>query len=578
MKRKRIVAITTNPTGTVHTLMAADAVKKIAASLRKKIESDTEEDHVILSAEEISAADVVILAPEVPVERARFAKALIEAAAELARLDEVDDSPAILPRIKKFVAVTVCSDGIAHTFIAATSLRKAAKALGHEIKVEMQDSGGVKNSLTTEEIAAADAIIIASESQIDMTRFSGKPLYYTTVNHAIHSGREILATTLEELERGRDNGFINNSEQENMNRSNNCGYYKHLSAGISHMLPIMIAGGLCIALSYALGGLHGEERREGTLAWTLNLIGLDTAFPLFVAILSGFIGFSIAGRPALVPGLIGGALSQHLGAGFLGGIISGFLSGYSTRYLTNKIRLPDIFEALKPVFILPFLTSLLVGLTVIYFIVPPLHWILNVLVGGLHNIKGANALLFGMLLGSMMALDVGGPVNKAAFMFALGLLASKIFTPIATVTVAGMTPPLGLAITTWLFKDRFDIEERAAAGSAFVLGLSFITEGAIPFVAKNPLCVIPALVAGSAVAGGISMFCGVELLVPHGGLFAIVIPGAVKHLATFFMALAAGVFVTVTCLFFLKKPLYKPTRPARRAFRHRKPFSVERIS
>ncbi len=556
---KRIIAITTAPTGTVHTLMAADALKKIVASLRHKNQCEAEENgDVMLSAEELAAADVVILAPDVPVERARFAKALIEAASELGNVRD-EDVPCLRkePRIKKFVALTVCPDGIAHTFIAASSLKKAARALGHEIKIEMQDSAGAKNGLTSEEIAAADAVVIASESQVDITRFAGKPLYRTSIKQAIYAGKEVLSTTLEQIAWGRDGTFSTvASPQIRSDRINtHVSPYKHLMVGISHMLPMVNAGGLIIALSFALGGFYGNGKKEGTLTWALNLIGMDTAFPLFVAMLSGFIAFSIAGRPALVSGLIGGILAQNLGAGFLGGIASGFMAGYLTNFLAKKIRLPDIFEALKPVLILPFLSALGVGLAIVYFIAPPIHIALKIFVAGLHSMQGVNALLFGMLLGGMMALDVGGPVNKAAFTFALGLLASKICTPIAAVVVSGMTPPLGLAIAAWLFKNRFDIEERAAIGSAFVLGLSFITEGAIPFVAKNPFCVIPALVAGSATAGGISMFCGVELLVPHGGLFAILVPGTVHHVVAFFSALMIGTLITVACLFFLKKPL-----------------------
>jgi PTS system fructose-specific IIC component len=320
------------------------------------------------------------------------------------------------------------------------------------------------------------------------------------------------------------------------------------------MLPMVTVGGLAIALGFTFSDAYSVEQKEGSLAWALNLIGSGVAFQLFVAMLSGFIAFSIADRFGLVPGLIGGMLAQHFGAGFLGGIASGFLAGYLTKFLAEIIQVPDIFKGLKAILILPLLSSLLVGLVMTYLIAPPLYLTLHALTGWLSGMQEVNALLFGMALGTMMAIDMGGPVNKAATTFAIGLLASKIYTPMATVMVAGMTPPLGLAIAAWLLKDRFDTEEREAAGAAFVLGLSFVTEGALPFAARDPLHVIPALIGGSAVGGGLAMFCGVEFLVPHGGLFATVIPAAVTQVSAFFVALTSGILVTVGLLALLKQP------------------------
>ena len=255
-------------------------------------------------------------------------------------------------------------------------------------------------------------------------------------------------------------------------------------------------------------------------------------------------------------------LAQTLGAGFLGGIVSGFLAGYLTKFLADKIKLPSTLEGLKPVLILPFLSTIAVGLLMIYVIAPPVQALNSAMNTWLNGMRGANAVYLGLILGGMMAFDMGGPVNKAAYTFAVGLLASKIYTPMAAVIAAGMTPPLGLALATILFKNRFDLEEREAGGPAFVLGMSFITEGAIPFAAKDPFHVIPATMLGSAVAGAISMSAGAQFLVPHGGIFAALIPGAVTHLVSYLGAIVAGTIVTTGALFFLKRPLMEVTQPA----------------
>ncbi|MES2572166.1 MAG: fructose-specific PTS transporter subunit EIIC [Verrucomicrobiota bacterium] len=265
--------------------------------------------------------------------------------------------------------------------------------------------------------------------------------------------------------------------------------------------------------------------------------------------------FSIADRPGIAPGLVGGMLAQTMGAGFLGGIVAGFLAGYLTKFLADQIRLPVNLEGLKPVLILPFLSTISVGLLMIYVIAPPVHAINTGLNNWLNGMQGTNRFLLGMLLGGMMAFDMGGPLNKAAYTFAVGLLASKIYAPMAAVMAAGMTPALGLGLAAFLFRNRFDREEREAGGAAVVLGLAFITEGAIPFAAKDPIRVIPALVLGSATAGAISMLAGVQLLVPHGGIFAALIPGAVTQLGAYLLAIVVGTLVTVGALFFLKRPL-----------------------
>jgi fructose PTS system EIIBC or EIIC component len=425
------------------------------------------------------------------------------------------------------------------------------------IKVATQGSVGAKNQLTPEDIAAADAVVIAAETKVDTSRFAGKPLYMTSTKAAMKVGQEVIKTALAQPAGSapKATSLAASVEQAKAARAKSrTGTYKHLMTGVSYMLSIVIAGGLAIALAFALGGIYAGDK-PGTLAWALSQISGGTAFHLFVAVLSGFIAFSIADRPGIAPGLVGGMLAQSMGAGFLGGIASGFLAGYLTKFLADKIKLPATLEGLKPVLILPFLSTITVGLLMIYVIAPPVQGINNALAAWLNGMRGTNAILLGVILGAMMAFDMGGPVNKAAYTFAVGLLASKVYAPMAAVIAAGITPPLGLALASFLFKNRFDLEEREAGGAALVLGLSFITEGAIPFAAKDPLRVIPSLVLGSATASAISMVSGVQFLVPHGGIFAALIPGAVMHLGAYLGAIVAGTLVTTGALFILKKPV-----------------------
>jgi PTS system fructose-specific IIC component len=578
---KHLVAITACPTGVAHTLLAAEALKKTAASLGVQIKVETQGSvgaRTPLTEADIAEADAVLLAVDVAVDTARFAgkpihetrtsdairntRAVIEAALALAEPDKPEAPPAPVAApapapagtSKRIVAITSCPTGIAHTFMAAAALEKAAKALGYAIKVETQGSVGSKNQLTAEDIAAADAVVIAADTKVDLARFAGKPLHSTSTKDAMHDGKAVIATALAQPASAAAS-LADTAEQAKTERSKSrTGAYKHLMTGVSYMLPVVIAGGLAIALAFAIGGIHASDQ-PGTFAAALSQIGGATAFHLFVAVLSAFIAFSIADRPGIAPGLVGGMLAQNLGAGFLGGIASGFIAGHLTRLLAEKIRLPQNLEGLKPVLILPFLSTIGVGLLMIYVVAPPVGALNNAMNAWLAGLQGANALLLGALLGGMMAFDMGGPINKAAYTFGVGLLASKQYAPMAAVMAGGMTPALGLGVAVFLFKSRFDAEEREAGGPALVLGAAFITEGAIPFAAKDPLRVIPALVLGSAITGAISMVSGVQLLVPHGGIFAVLIPGAVTHLVPYLAAIVTGTVVTAAALFVLKKPV-----------------------
>ncbi|MFA6287704.1 MAG: PTS fructose-like transporter subunit IIB [Opitutaceae bacterium] len=569
---KQIVALTASPAGTAHARLAAEALRAVATQAGHgfKVEvSDPAGPIGALTAADIAAADVILLAVDAAVDTARFSgknvyetrtsaairhpQAILDAA--LARVSPVvaQAAPAasVAPVVarKRLVGITSCPTGIAHTFMAAEALKKAAAALGHDIRVETQGSVGAKNQLTPEEIAAADAVVIAADTNVDLARFGGKALARVSTKEAMHHGQKVITDALAlPVPVAGSAGLAQSVEQLKAGRSSaRSGAYKHLMTGVSHMLPIVIAGGLAIALAFAIGGIYAGNEK-GTFAAALSQIGGGAAFQLMVAVLSGYIAFSIADRPGLAPGLVGGLLAQQLGAGFLGGIVSGFLAGYLTLFLARKIKLPDNLEGLKPVLILPFLSTLTVGLAMIFVIAPPVQAILSTMTEWLNSMRGANALLLGVILGSMMAFDMGGPVNKAAYTFGVGLLGSQVYTPMAAIMAAGMTPPLGIALAVWLAKNRFDADERKAGGAAAVLGLAFITEGAIPFAAKNPLRVIPALMLGSAVTGALSMVSGVQLLVPHGGVFALLIPGAVTHLVPYLLAIIAGTVVTTGAL------------------------------
>jgi PTS system fructose-specific IIC component len=540
----------------------------------------------VLTEQEIREADTVIIATDIHINMDRFgdkpvyavstseairkSRAVIEEAlaeAEEAIAAAAEPAPAAVaptptvepsPDESRFlVGVTSCPTGIAHTFMAAEGLKKAAEALGYEMKVETQGSVGAQNTLTFEEIGRADAVIIAADAFVDKTRFAGKRLYETSTKEALHAGQEVVKKALALPEPGGTELADLAKEMKKARAAKVTGPYKHLMTGVSYMLPIVVAGGILIALAFAFGGITTEGYPEGTLAWALMTIGGTTAFALFVPVLSAFIAYSIADRPGIAPGIIGGSLATFVGSGFFGGIIAGFVAGYLTLWLNNVIKLPKNLQGLKPVLILPVLSTLITGLAMIFIIGPPMRIVNNAMTAWLTSMQTGSAVVLGLILGAMMAFDMGGPVNKAAYAFSVGLLASQIYEPMAAVMAAGMTPPLGLALAATLFKDRFTAEEQEASSAAAVLGISFITEGAIPFAARDPLRTIPCLMVGSAVAGALSMVFRCKLVVPHGGIFVLPIPNAVENLGLYVLAIVAGTLVTTGMLFILKKPLAK---------------------
>ncbi|MCY9670160.1 fructose-specific PTS transporter subunit EIIC [Paenibacillus alginolyticus] len=455
--------------------------------------------------------------------------------------------------MKKILAVTACPTGVAHTYMAAESLAKAAREKGITIKVETRGAVGVENEFTEQEIAEAHAIIVAADTDVLESRFAGKPVVKVPVAQAIKNPGGLLDEALNK-EAASAGDYLKQVEQSKSQRSaSRTGAYKHLMTGVSNMLPLVVAGGLLIALSFIFGIEAFKE--QGTFAAALMDIGGGAAFALMVPILAGFIAFSIAEKPGLAPGLVGGMLASKMGAGFLGGIIAGFLAGYVAKLLKDYIKMPKNFEGLKPILIIPLLATGITGLLMIYVIGEPVKAIMDGLTVWLKSLGSTNAVLLGILLGAMMAFDMGGPVNKAAYTFAVGLLASSVYGPMAAVMAAGMTPPLGLWLATLLAPKKFTKEERDAGKAASVLGISFITEGAIPFAAGDPFRVIPSIMVGSALTGALSMLFGATLRAPHGGIFVLPIPNAVGHLALYALAIVAGTVATAIMLNILKKPI-----------------------
>ncbi|EGD60800.1 PTS system fructose-specific EIIBC component [Novosphingobium nitrogenifigens DSM 19370] len=550
----RIVAIVDADEASVSGVLAGEALRRAARKAGVPLEVELHSGQGVANPVIPAEGDrVLFVGPDYAAEPRAHCRLSIEDV--LANPDMALAEPALIGSSaavtgRKIVAVTSCPTGIAHTFMAAEGLQEAARQLGYAIHVETQGSVGAGNPLTAQDIAEADLVLIAADREVDRARFAGKRVFVSNTKPAITGGAALIERAFAEasVQAGDSTG----AEAP----AGRAGPYKHLMTGVSFMLPFVVAGGLLIALAFALGGIHAnDDAAQGTLAHALFMIGAKGGFALIVPALAGYIAFSIADRPGIAPGMIGGMLAANLGAGFLGGIVAGFIAGYGVDALNRVIRLPRNLAGLKPVLILPLLGSALTGLLMIYAVGTPVASALSFLTEWLRAMQGSSALVLGLILGGMMAFDMGGPVNKASYAFSVGLISSQVYTPMAATMVAGMTPPLALALATRLFANRFTADEREAAGAAAVLGLAFISEGAIPFAARDPLRVIPSLMAGSALAGGISMAAGVELKVPHGGIFVLPIPGAVSHVGAYVVALVAGTLVSAVLVGLLKRPV-----------------------
>lgn len=451
---------------------------------------------------------------------------------------------------KRIVAVTACPTGVAHTFMAAEAIETEAKKRGWWVKVETRGSVGAGNAITPEEIAQADLVIVAADIEVDLAKFAGLPMYRTSTGLALKKTAQELDKAVAEAKPYEAQQSASTSSQEGKKQS--AGAYRHLLTGVSYMLPMVVAGGLCIALSFAFG--IEAFKTSDTLAAALMQIGGGSAFALMVPVLAGYIAFSIADRPGLTPGLIGGMLAVSTGSGFIGGILAGFLAGYVAKTISTRLKLPPSMEALKPILIIPLLSSLVVGLAMIYLIGKPVAGILAGLTHWLQTMGTANAVLLGAILGGMMCTDMGGPVNKAAYAFGVGLLSTQTYAPMAAIMAAGMVPPLAMGLATIVARRKFDKGQQEGGKAALVLGLCFISEGAIPFAARDPMRVLPCCIIGGAVTGAISMAIGAKLMAPHGGLFVLMIPGAITPVVGYLLAIVAGTLLAGLAYAFLKRP------------------------
>ena len=482
------------------------------------------------------------------------APAAAEAGAQAAAPVESTASPAAIT--KKILAVTACPTGIAHTFMAAESLEQHAKKRGIPIKVETNGSGGAKNILTAAEIADAACIIVAADKNVEMARFDGKPVIQTKVANGINKADALLDEALSGTAPiyhhagGAAAAEESAADDESITRQ----IYKHLMNGVSHMLPFVIGGGILIALAFLLDTFDpANPGNFGSNLWyakTFMDIG-GISFGFMLPVLAGFIAMSIADRPGLAVGFVGGALASSSGAGFLGALIAGFVAGYVVNALKKVFAdLPHSLEGIKPVLLYPLLGVFLVGVIMIFVINPPVAGINNWMIETLKGMDTSSRIFIGILMGGMMAVDMGGPVNKAAYVVGTGMLVSGEYGIMAAVMAGGMVPPIAIALATTFFKNRFTEQQRKSGVVNYIMGLSFITEGAIPFAAADPLRVIPSCVIGSATAGGLSMFFDCTLRAPHGGIF--VVP-TIGNPLLYLVAIFAGAVLSALCLGIVKK-------------------------
>lgn len=461
------------------------------------------------------------------------------------------------------VAVTACPTGIANTYMAAEAIEKKAKELGYQVKVETRGSAGAKNVLTDDEIAKATGVIVACDTNVPTDRFDGKKVIECQVSDGINKTEELV----KRIAAGDAPVFKASGKKEASHSSiggkESIGHqiYKHLMNGVSHMLPFVVGGGILIAIAFLIDGfsvdlnsLPADQRANfGTITQGAALFkGIGgTAFGFMLPILAGFIAMSIADRPGLAVGFVGGSIAANGTSGFLGALVAGFVAGYIVNLLKKIFsKLPESLDGVKPVLLYPLLGIFLIGVIMQFVVEPPIGALNTAINNGLNGLNGASAVVLGVLLGGMMAIDMGGPVNKAAYVFGTASIAAGNYNIMAAVMIGGMVPPLAIALATIFFKNKFTAEERKAGPTNFIMGLSFITEGAIPFAASDPLHVLPACAVGSAVAGGLSMAFGCTLMAPHGGIF--VVP-TIGNPLMYLVALVIGSFIACGLLGLLKK-------------------------
>lgn len=469
---------------------------------------------------------------------------------------------------KYLIGITSCMTGIAHTFMAAEGLVNAAKERGMRVKIQTNGSTGIENKLTKEDVEEADVIIVAHDVKVDTSVLGNKAFLDVPVKQAINNAEDILDRALKlpskELDQNTSQNDSSeeysskNDEESNDNNNFAKAFYTHIMSGVSYMIPFVVVGGIFIALSFMFGINSSDPNSDqyNVFAAFLNEVGGNSAFELYVPVLAGFIAWSIADKAALAPGMIGGLMAANGGSGFLGGMVGGFLAGYLTRFIVSKTKkVPHVYQGLLSVLFIPLITTFGVGVVMYFLLNTPMAAFNNFLTSWLQTMRGANAALLGAILAGMMASDMGGPINKTASAFGLAMFAAQVYEPSAALMVGGMVPPLGIAIATLLFKNKFTNQERDAGKANWFLGACFITEGAIPFAAADPLRTIPANVIGSAIGGAVCMANNIALQAPHGGI--IVIPIACNKPILYIFSILLGSLITALVLGFTKKKLDK---------------------
>ncbi|MGG5318120.1 PTS fructose transporter subunit IIABC [Enterococcus sp. AZ072] len=447
------------------------------------------------------------------------------------------------------IGVTACPTGIAHTYMSAEKLEKAAVELGYEVKIETNGSVGVENQLTLEDIQQADAVVVAADTKVDTARFSGKKLYKTSVSKGIKEPKETIEKAL------HSEVFITDAPANNeANKQKSIGFYGALMNGVSNMLPLVVAGGILIAISFFWGinSASPDDASYNVVAALFKQVG-DGAFALFVPVMAGYIAYAIADRPGFAPGIVGGYLANNGGSGFLGAILAGFLAGYTILLLKKAFSgLPKSLDGIKPVLLYPLLSVFIVGVITAAAVNPVMGELNTWIVTVLDSIGTANKIVLGFVIGAMLAADLGGPINKAAYLFSVGALATGNYEVMAAAMCSGMVPSLATALAATISKKKFTKSQHEAAKANYVLGLSFIAEGAIPFAASDPVRVLPALMIGSGIAGSLSMIFNVTCPAPHGGIFVLPVVG---NPIMFIVSLLIGTVVSAGLLLFLKKEL-----------------------
>lgn len=451
------------------------------------------------------------------------------------------------------IGITSCPTGIAHTYMAQEKLSKMCDELGYESKFETQGAGDAENVLTKEDVERADVIILAVDKDVNLTRFANRKIKKVSTSAVMKDPKKVIDEAINDV------GTFTVGEEEVKDYGNRPSIYNHFMNGVNWMLPLVISGGILIAISFAFGikASDPSDPSFNPIAQALSYIGGDIAFKLMVPALAVGISLSIAGQSGVASGLVAGTMATYGGSGFLGGMLGGLLAGYLTLFLVKKIKTPKQVSSLYQLIVVPLISVAIVGLSMYYIVDKPISALLEALTSWLNSLGSTSGIVFGLLIGIMMASDMGGPINKAISTFSIGLMSAGVYAPIAACMAAGMVPPLGIALASVLFKNKFTDEEKTSAQSCWILGASYITEGAIPFAVADPIRVIPSLMAGSATASAISMGFGVTSLAPHGGIWILPIPNVLNHPFIYLGAIVAGTIVTAICLGLLKKPVIK---------------------